>query len=85
MGDHTLDVEAIDLARLSQRLEDLVPPGARRGVLAGRTAFRDATVELLDCSALEAETLVDTLVARRFLVLQESDTPFWLICCAAPA
>ena len=85
MGDRTLDVESIDLARLSQRLEALVPPGARRGVLAGRTAFRDATVQLLDCSALEAETLVDTLVARRFLVLQESDTPFWLICCAAPA
>jgi hypothetical protein len=41
---------------------------ARAGSLAGRTAFRDAVVEVLRCSELEAELIVDTLVARGFLV-----------------
>jgi hypothetical protein len=36
------------------------------GYLDGRTALRDAVVEELRCSELEAEEIVDTLVARGF-------------------
>lgn len=75
-----LDVEAIDLAELTLTLEERVPPGARAGELDGRTAFRDATMDVLDCSALEAEELVDTLVVRRFLVLErDEEAPIWRI------
>lgn len=72
---HTLDPESVDLAQLAKRLADLVPPDARTGSLDGRTIFRDATVKLLCCSQLEAEQLVDTLVARGFLALEVGDDP----------
>jgi hypothetical protein len=39
-------------------LEDLV---------VGRTTLRDEVVQRLDCSMLEAEHMVDTLVARGFV------------------
>jgi hypothetical protein len=65
-----IDVEQIDLAALTQSLAERVGPIGREGDLAGRTAFRDATVDALDCSELEAELIVDTLVARGFLVLR---------------
>jgi hypothetical protein len=66
----TLDVEAIDLATLTVQLAQRVEAGARVGPIAGRTAFRDEVVALLHCSALEAEQVVDTLVARSFLVFR---------------
>lgn len=65
---NVLDVESVDLAELVSRLARLVEPDARIGLLIGRTAFRDAVVEILVCSSLEAEQVVDTLVARNYLV-----------------
>lgn len=79
---HTLDPESVDLAHLAKRLADLVPADARTGSLQGRTIFRDATVKLLRCSELEAEQLVDTLVARGFLALVVGDPdvpPTWTV------
>lgn len=69
VAPRSIDIESIDLAKLTQRLAARVPGGARVGTLVGRTAFRDATQGVLGCSALQAETLVDTLIARGFLVL----------------
>jgi hypothetical protein len=72
---HSLDVAAVDLADLVRRLAQRVPPDARLGELTGRTIFRDATVEVLSCSSLEAEELVDTLIWRRFLVFEPAVEP----------
>jgi hypothetical protein len=71
-----LDVEEIDLAVLARSLEARVPVGARTGSLVGRTAFRDVVVDVLGCSELEAELIVDTLVARGFLVYCD---PIWSV------
>ncbi|HVY25725.1 MAG TPA: hypothetical protein VHB79_04210 [Polyangiaceae bacterium] len=52
---------------MSQSLERLfhsrVVPGS---LLEGKTRLRDATASLLQCSQLEAENIVETLVARGF-------------------
>lgn len=66
-----LEVEEVDLAQLARRLAEHVPSAARLGALDGRTVFRDVVMDLLGCSALEAEQVVDTLVARNFLVFRE--------------
>jgi hypothetical protein len=36
------------------------------GYVVGKTAMRDAVTDMLGCSQLEAEQLVDMLEARRF-------------------
>lgn len=70
------DVEAIDLAELTSELQARC--GARvAGQLAGPTLLRDQLVRRLGCSELEAETLVDTLIARGFVV--RSDAPDGLV------
>ena len=62
-----LVVEDIDLAALVQTLRARFGDAQPRGFLEGRTALRDAAAAELDCSDLEAEDLVDTLVARGFV------------------
>jgi hypothetical protein len=62
-----LDVDDIDLELLAQRLRETFGPSVE-GAVVGRTRLRDAVGYLLGCSLLEAETLVDTMVARRFVV-----------------
>jgi hypothetical protein len=69
-------LEEIDLAVLVRRAAERVPSTARVGALDGRTAFRDAVMDLLRCSALQAEDIVDTLVAREFLVFRD-DLELW--------
>jgi hypothetical protein len=62
-----LPVEDVDLAALTEGLRrrfSEVPPV---GYLEGRTALRDAVQSALACSQLEAEDLVETLVARGFV------------------
>lgn len=64
----TLDVESVDLAALVAAIRtrfDLPLPDA----MLGRTVMRDVVAEHLACSALEAEQLVDTLIARGFVRL----------------
>jgi hypothetical protein len=62
-----LQVEAIDLAAIAAALESVFSGGPPTGYVQGRTAIRDAVVAHLDCSELEAEMLVDTMVSRGFL------------------
>jgi hypothetical protein len=63
----TIDVEAVDLAALANGLRNAIsePP---IGEIVGRTVLRDAVVDLLDCSELEAENLVETMISRGMLV-----------------
>jgi len=68
-----LNVEEIDLAALCAALRRVfdVPPS---GYLRGRTAVRDAVVEHLGCSELEAEQLVETMIGLGFLRFQGDPT-----------
>jgi hypothetical protein len=61
-----LAVEEVDLAELTGALRARFAGSAPSGYLDGRTALRDAVTEELGCSELEAEEIVDTLVARGF-------------------
>lgn len=74
-------IEDIDLAELARFLRENVPATWRRGTLDGRTAIRDAVASHLGCSALIAENVVDTMVARGFLGLEgavgDSEGPTW--------
>lgn len=59
-------LQEIDLASLAISIRaELSLPAI--GYLYGKTELRDATVRLLGCSLLEAEQLVDTMVARGFV------------------
>jgi hypothetical protein len=62
-----MDVEQVDLARLTELLRRRFTRQAPEGFVRGRTALRDVVLEELPCSALEAEELVDTMVSRGFL------------------
>ena len=62
-----LVIEDVDLATLVESLRRRFAAARPVGFLEGRTALRDAAAEELDCSDLEAEEIVDTLVARGFL------------------
>lgn len=59
--------EEIDLndprGRLAECFGELPPAG----YVPGKTALRAAVVKILQCSALEAEQLVDTLETRRLI------------------
>jgi hypothetical protein len=65
-----LAIEEIDLAELTRMLRSRLAGSAPVGYLDGRTALRDAVAEQLECSELEAEEIVDTLVARGFVRYQ---------------
>jgi hypothetical protein len=62
----SIHVEEIDLAALARSLAERRPDLS--GWLEGRTALRDEVALRLGASALEAEELVDTLVARGLVV-----------------
>jgi hypothetical protein len=62
-----LSIEDVDLAELTALIRARFAGAAPVGYLVGRTALRDAVAEQLECSTLEAEEIVDTLVARGFL------------------
>ncbi|MFN7134716.1 MAG: hypothetical protein ACK4N5_21735 [Myxococcales bacterium] len=66
--------EDIDLAALTDRIRRALPEGEPIGYLRGKATLRDLVVRLLDCSALEAEELVDTLELRGYLHFQEDPT-----------
>lgn len=76
-------IDEIDLAALAEELRRFFYSDPPVGYLRGKTAFRDAVVERIGCSALEAEALVDTMEARGFLRFDgdpnrraEADTPW---------
>jgi len=62
--------EAVDLAKLADRLRDALEPPVV-GAIVGRTRIRDGVMLLLRCSQLEGEQIVDTMVTRGFLVRTE--------------
>jgi hypothetical protein len=80
-----LDPESIDLALVARALETAVGATAL-GAIVGRTRLRDAVVGHLDCSMLEAEQIVDTMIGRGFLVLErtEDGLDHWVIRNAVP-
>lgn len=57
------DPETIDLAELARSLRNAVGPTVE-GIVVGRTLLRDEVIRLLECSLLEAEQLVDTMIGR---------------------
>ena len=58
--------EQIDLRDLVLRLEARLGSHPL-GYLRGKAAFRDAVAELVGCSLMEAEDLVDTLEAQGYV------------------
>jgi hypothetical protein len=62
-----LTVEEVDLAELTESLRERFVGARPVGYLEGRTVLRDAAAAQLGCSELEAESLIDTLVARGFI------------------
>lgn len=68
------EVEQVDLTKLARDLYrqfDKAPP---LGYLLGRGVLRDAVVEQLGCSELEAENLVETLISLEYLTFKGSPT-----------
>ena len=62
-----LIVENVDLAVLTDSLRLRFAAAPPIGYLNGRTVLRDAVTRELECSELEAEDIVDTLIAQGFL------------------
>lgn len=58
--------DSVDLARLARHLNESFH-SAPVGAIVGRTQLRDEVARDLKCSLLEAEQIVDTMVARGFL------------------
>jgi hypothetical protein len=77
-----LDPESIDLLALARHLARMFSGGAE-GYIVGRTRLRDAVVERLRCSELQAEELVDTLILRHLIEFSGdptvAETGAWLI------
>jgi hypothetical protein len=77
----TLDLEAVDLASVTEVMRQRIGTHLAQAELPGRTILRDAVAEHLGCSMLEAEGVVDTLVARGFVRMDRdpSAPPCWRI------
>ena len=60
------DPEAIDLEELTRDLREHCGH-CIEDVVVGRTVLRDQVASSLQCSMLEAEQLVDTLIGRGFI------------------
>jgi hypothetical protein len=68
--------QPVDLDLLARRLADAFAGKPPTGRVVGRTAIKNAVAESLDCSELEAEQLVDSLVLRGKLAFVEvPETP----------
>jgi hypothetical protein len=77
-----LDPESIDLLALAKDLASTFE-GGTEGYVVGRTRLRDAVVQRLKCSELQAEELVDTLILRGLIEFDgdptSADNGEWLI------
>jgi hypothetical protein len=60
----TIVPEEIDLNELRRQLEERFGEAPPAGYVRGKTALRAALVQILQCSELESEQLIDTLEAR---------------------
>ena len=72
------DPESTDLAALVTHLRQAIG-SSLPGSVVGRTEIRDEVARYLQCSQLEAERLVDTMVGRGFLVLhrEQDGLEYW--------
>ena len=61
------DVAETDLARVAAELKRTFGDRPPLGYVVGKTMFRDAVMNELGCSALQAEQVVDTMISRGFL------------------
>jgi hypothetical protein len=59
--------ENIDMAELAGVLQTVFASEPPRGYLIGRTQLRDAVARRLECSELQAEEVVDTMVSLGYL------------------
>ena len=66
------DPESVDLADVARWLQAACGSSAL-GAVTGRTVMRDEVVRRLGCSLLEGEQIIDTMVARGFLVEHRLD------------
>jgi len=73
-----LVAEEVDLGELARVLRAACGASVV-GVVVGRTLLRDEVARHVGCSQLEAETLVDTMVGRGFLVRTDDGQGGWLI------
>lgn len=64
--------EELDLNDLRRQLEECFNESPLVGYVRGKTALRAAVVKILQCSALEAEQVADTLETRG-LIRYEGD------------
>jgi hypothetical protein len=69
---NVIDVESVDLLVLARQLRRL-NTGALLGEVVGRTILRDGVVNLLACSELEAENLVETMISRGIIVRRRAE------------
>jgi hypothetical protein len=67
-----LDIESIDVRALLRYLAGVFSGAPPEGAITGRTALRDAVAGKLQCSQLQAEEIVDSLVLRGNLRLISS-------------
>ncbi len=81
------EIDQIDLLALCGALLARFGETLEENYLDGRTILRDAVADILRCSELEAEELVDTLEAMRYLrfpTLSDETHPVrslrWVIC-----
>lgn len=65
-----MDPETIDLGKLARQLATRFAGAAPAGYVRGKGDLRAAVVDILDCSELEAERLVDTMEGRGLLRYQ---------------
>lgn len=75
----------VDLSALAAQLAEVLGKSELGGPIVGRTVLRDAVVQALDCSQLQAEQLVDTMVGRNLLVFDREvgEAGVWRICPAS--
>lgn len=80
------DPEAVDLAALANRLASTFETVLPEGAVVGRTKIRDVAMQMLQCSLLDAERVVDTMVARGLLSLRQDEAGMhrWLFPGAGP-
>jgi hypothetical protein len=62
-----LSVEEVDLAQLASMLRRRYGRYLFASYLRGRTLLRDAVVDVLSCSTVEAEELVETLELQGYV------------------
>jgi hypothetical protein len=62
--------EEVDLAELCRVLHARFSSGAPTGYVLGKTLMREVVMQVLSCSELQAEELVDTLESRRMIRYQ---------------